>query len=107
MIGDKMQNKVVPVYISAACNKCPKALDWGGNQNQLICGVSNSVALFSDQEPFEIKSTFNKHKNLVNCVKWISRNDQIELQSFKTNEFISSSKDKTVIIWQGKDGLVI
>ena len=102
-----MINKVKSVYISAGCNKCPKALDWGGNQNQLLTSVSNSVALYSDKEPFEIKCTFNKHTDKVNCVKWISPNDLIDTTLFTANEFVSASKDKTLIVWQGHDLNVI
>ncbi len=91
------------VYISSACNKCPKALDWGGKQNQLICAMSNSVALFSGQEPFEIKCTFNKHTDRVNCVKWISSTDFIDQTSLRFSEFISASKDKSLVVWRGND----
>jgi hypothetical protein len=98
-----MEAKVRAAYISAGCNKCPKALDWGGQQNQLICAFSNSVALFSDQQPFQIKCTFNRHTDKVNSVKWISSLDDVKGTSLKCSEFISASKDKTVIVWQGSD----
>lgn len=99
-----MANKVESIYISSGCNKCPKALDWGGKHNQLIAGVSNSVALFSNEEPFEIKCTFNKHTDRVNCVKWISpADDDLKISSLKCNEFISASKDKSLVLWQGND----
>jgi WD40 repeat protein len=94
---------IINTYISAGCNKCPKALDWGGNQNQLLTCVSNSVALYSNDEPFEIKCTFNKHTDRVNCVKWLSSNDLINWNLFRANEFISASKDKTIIVWQGQN----
>ncbi len=94
---------VKSVYISAGCNKCPKAVDWGGKQNQLICAVSNSVALFSERHPFEIKCTFNKHIDRVNCVKWISSSEFIQKSSLKFSEFISASKDKSLVVWQGND----
>ena len=96
-----------PVYISAGCNRCPKALDWGGKQDQLICAVSNSIALFSNQEPFEIKCTFNKHTDRVNCIKWINFNEFTPKIQFNINEFISASKDKSVILWQGCDYQVV
>ena len=103
-----MANKVESIYISSGCNKCPKALDWGGKHNQLIAGVSNSVALFSNEEPFEIKCTFNKHTDRVNCVKWISpADDDLKISSLKCNEFISASKDKSLVLWQGNDFEVI
>ncbi len=94
-------------YISAGCNRCPKALDWGGKQDQLICAVTNSIALFSNQEPFEIKCTFNKHSERVNCVKWINFNEFTPKKNFDLNEFISASKDKTLILWRGVDFQVI
>ncbi|CAF0711829.1 unnamed protein product [Brachionus calyciflorus] len=96
-------NKVESVYISAGCNRCPKALDWGGRQNQLIYAQSRSVALLNDKEPFEIKCTFNKHTDRVNAVKWITSNDFVQNELLSTNEFVSVSKDKSVIVWQGAD----
>lgn len=103
-----MSNPVESIYISTGCNKCPKALDWSGKQNQLITSVSNSVALFSKEEPFEIKCTFNKHTDRVNCVKWISpADDDLKTSSLKCNEFISASKDKSLVVWQGNDFEVI
>ena len=102
-MDDTSSSKVSSVYISAACNRCPKALDWGGKQNQLICALSNSVALFSDQEPFEIKCTFNKHTDRVNCVKWISSTGSVDQTRLGFSEFISASKDKSLILWKGSD----
>lgn len=101
ILNDLIQ--VEPIYISAGCNRCPKALDWGGRQNQLISCVSNSIALYSSQEPFEIKCTFNKHTDRINCVKWISFTDLTPSTLFNKNEFISASKDKTIVVWQGTD----
>lgn len=97
------QNEVESLYISAGCNRCPKALDWGGRQNQLIYAQSRSIALLSDCEPFQIKCTFNKHTDRVNCVRWISLNDFVQKNLLDTNEFVSVSKDKSVVIWQGSD----
>lgn len=97
----KENNLVEPIYISLGCNRCPKALDWGGNENQLIYAHSNSIALLNDQEPFHIKCTFNKHTDKVNCVKWISSNGFLDKSTFKLNEFVSASKDKSVVLWQG------
>jgi hypothetical protein len=91
---------VSPIYISSGCNRCPKALDWGGRHNQIIYAQVNSIALLSDHEPFQIKSTYNSHKDKVNAVKWITSNGFISIEKFKINEFVSASKDKTVIIWQ-------
>ncbi len=102
-----MTSLVEPIYIGAGCNRCPKSLDWGGNQNQLIYAQSNSIALLSNEEPFQIKCTFNKHTDKVTCVKWISSNGFIDNGLFSMNEFISTSKDKTVVLWQGKDEKVI
>lgn len=97
------QVKVEPLYISAGCNRCPKALDWGGNQNQLIYAQSRSIALLSDKEPYQIKCTFNMHQDKVNAVKWISSNGFIDNGLFEMSEFVSASKDKSVIVWQGND----
>lgn len=98
-----MEAKVQAAYISAGCNKCPKALDWGGKQNQLICAFSNSVAIFSEKIPLQIRCTFNKHTDKVNCVKWISSLDDVKKSFLKCSEFISASKDKTLVVWQGSD----
>lgn len=98
-----ISTQIESIYISAGCNRCPKALDWGGKQDQLICAVSNSVGLFSSQEPFEIKSTLNQHTDKVNCVKWINFNEFTPKNLFDTNEFVSASKDKTLVLWQGVD----
>jgi WD40 repeat protein len=95
-----------PTYISVGCNRSPNTLDWGGAQNQLIYAFSNSVALLNDREPFEIKCTFNRHVDKVNCVKWIKRGDDScdkLLQPIGLNEFVSGSKDRSLIVWQGKD----
>lgn len=93
------------IYISAGCNRCAKALDWGGKYNQLIYAQSRSVALLSQQEPFQIKSTFNQHTDKINCVKWISRYffSSLECKGDAPNEFLSASKDKTIAVWQGND----
>lgn len=96
-------NNIQASYISAGCNRCPKAVDWGGKQNQLISAVSNSVALYSNNEPYQIKCMFNKHTDRVNCVKWISAVNSIDRSKLKFNEFISASKDKTLVLWQGTD----
>lgn len=98
-----ISSEVHPLYISAGCNRCPKSLDWGGKQNQLIYGQSNSIALISDCEPFEIKCTFNKHTERVNAVKWITFSEFVQKNKLKTNEFVSASKDKSVIVWQGQN----
>lgn len=95
--------EIEPIYISSGCNRCPKALDWGGKQEQLITAISNSIALFSNKEPFEIKCTFNNHTDKVNCVKWINFNEFTPKDLFTRNEFISASKDKTIVVWQGTD----
>jgi hypothetical protein len=97
-------NKVNCVYISAGCNRSPNSLDWGGAQNQLIYAHAHSVALLSDQEPFQIKCSFSKHKDKINSLKWINR-DQIntKVDSNFPNEFVTASQDKTVIVWQGRD----
>ena len=98
-----MSSLVESVYISGGCNRNPKALDWAGNQDQLIYAQGNSVALLSNAEPFEIKCTFNKHTDKVNCVKWITANGFMDKSAFGVNEFVSASKDKTVVVWQGRD----
>lgn len=93
------------VYISAGCNRTPKSLDWGGPQNQLAFAQCHSVALMSQEEPFQIKCTFHKHTDLINCVKWIeySSSSTSQTSSHQLNEFVSASKDKTVVVWQGRD----
>lgn len=93
--------KVKSIYISSGCNRCPKALDWGGNRNQIIYAHSNSVALLSESEPFQIQSTFNRHTDKINAVKWISSNGFMKNGEIPLSEFISASKDKSVIVWQG------
>jgi WD40 repeat protein len=93
------EEKVDSIYISAGCNRCARALDWGGKCNQLIYAQCNSVALLSRTEPFSIKYTFNRHSDKVNCVKWISRVG-IDGSAVSTDEFISGSKDKSIIVWQ-------
>ncbi len=90
--------KVKSVYISSGCNRCPKALDWGGNRNQLIYAHCNSIALLSDEESFHIISTLNRHTDKINAVKWISSNGFINIP---IGEFVSASKDNSVIVWQG------
>ena len=109
------ETKVKSIYISAGCNKVPKSLDWGGSENQIIFAQSNAIALLASaaaarggkqQQQQQITATFNKHTDRVNSVKWISTsfigNDQLSL-----NEFISASKDKTIVIWQGTNNQVI
>ena len=91
------------IYISAACNRSPKSLDWGGKDNQIIYGFSNSIAILSKDEPFQIKSTFNYHNDRVNCVKWISNPNNIKLEF---NEFLSGSTDKKVCVWRGNENEV-
>lgn len=98
-----VSSQVNPLYISAGCNRCPKSLDWGGNQNQLIYAQSNSIALVSGSEPFQIKCSFSKHTERVNAVKWITSSDFVQKNQLITNEFVSVSKDKNVIVWQGQD----
>jgi elongator complex protein 2 len=88
------------IYISAACNRSPNSLDWGGNNNQIIYGFSNSIAVLSINEPFQIKSTFNYHKDRVNCVKWIKNQTNLKLNF---NEFISGSTDKKICVWRGNE----
>jgi hypothetical protein len=104
-----MSIKAEPEYISAGSNRSPKALDWGGAENRLIYAQCRSVAMLSDQEPFHIKCTFNKHTDVVNSVKWInySTSTNSQLNKNELNEFVSASNDKTVIVWQGKDYQVI
>ena len=100
------------VYISGGCNRCPKALDWAGPQDQIIYALNNSVALLSDTEPYEVKCTFNKHTDRVNSVRWISslglEADQKRAleETSCLNEFVSASKDKTLVVWQGRDYMV-
>ena len=98
------------IYISGGCNRCPKALDWGGSQSQILYALNNSIALVSDEEPREIKCTFNKHTDRVNSVRWISSHgffDQSLLfNSSGVGEFVSASKDKSLIVWKGRDQLV-
>lgn len=94
------KNVIESVYISAGCNRCDKALDWGGKHNQLIYAQSRSVALLTQQEPFQIKYTFNTHKDKVNCVKWISRVNVEENEENQVNEFVSGSEDKSITIWR-------
>jgi elongator complex protein 2 len=102
--------KVEPVYISGACNRCPKSLDWGGNDNQIIYGMSNAVAIMTKNEhqnssPFQVNATLNSHTGRVNSVKWIrpslpilkEPNESFEIK----NEFVSASNDKTVKVWEG------
>lgn len=98
-----VSSQVNSIYISAGCNRCPKSLDWGGKQNQLIFAQSNSIALVSESEPFQIKCTFKKHTERVNAVKWIAFNELVQKNKLTTNEFVSVSKDKNVIVWQGQD----
>lgn len=87
-------------YISSGCNRCPKSCDWGGNENQLAYAFSNSIAILSGKEPFQIKINLNQHTNQVNCLKWVSNlNDT----SFEFNELISGSVDRTLIVWRGKN----
>jgi hypothetical protein len=105
MSGEAIK-KAEAVFISAGCNRSPKALDWGGRQNQLIYGQCRSIALMTDKEPFQVKCSFNKHKDVVNCVKWISSNGFIDNSRFSHNEFVSTSKDKSVIVWQGNNDQV-
>lgn len=87
------------IYTSVSCNRTPNSLDWGGKSNEIIYAFSNSIAILSKNEPYQIKATFNKHLNRVNCVKWIRNLTNNEL--FNYNEFISGSTDKTICVWQG------
>jgi hypothetical protein len=86
-------------YISAACNRTQNSLDWGGLDNQLIYAFSNSIALLTSTEPFEVKCSFNKHTGRVNCLKWISnKTGKLDL-----SEFVSGSADKSLVVWRGSD----
>ncbi len=98
----KQPNSIDCEYISAACNRTQNSLDWGGLDNQIIYGFSNSIALLSPIEPFEVKCTLNKHTGRVNCLKWISnRNGKIIFPDL--NELVSGSTDKSLIVWRGFD----
>ena len=91
-----------PIYISAGCNRCAKALDWGGSANQIIFGQSRAVALMtSNNDEFEIKCTFGGHTDTVNCARWIRRALLSDPNILKEDEFISGSKDKSIIVWRG------
>jgi WD40 repeat protein len=107
-MNDEKNKTAESVFIAAGCNRSPKALDWGGAHNQLIYAQSRSVALMdTDTEPFQIKCSLNMHKEIVNSVKWISSNGFIDNTKFAKNEFVSTSKDKTVIVWRGSEDQVL
>ena len=90
-------------YISASCNRTPKSLDWGGNENRIIYAFTNSICLLTKHEPFQIVSTFNKHQERVNCVKWIQNSNNAKLNYC---EFVSASTDKTLCVWKGSENEV-
>ena len=87
-----------PKYISAGCNRSPRSLDWGGNESQIVYAFSHSVALMSNQEPYQVVATFNKHKGHINALKWVSNTNNERLHF---NEFVTCSTDKSLVVWRG------
>ena len=99
------KHRAEAVYISGGCNRCPKALDWAGPQDQIIYALNNSIALLTSREPCEITRTFNQHTDRVNSVRWITALglEAEQKPALGLNEFVSASKDKTLVVWQGRD----
>ncbi|KAK2162431.1 hypothetical protein LSH36_99g08077 [Paralvinella palmiformis] len=82
------------VYTSSACNRTPFSADWGQN-NLLAYGACRAIIVCQQKFPNQVIHTLTGHKDRINSVQWIRRQSQdgeIEL--------ISSSTDKTVIVWR-------
>lgn len=75
-------------YTSVSCNRYSHCIDCN---TQWICfAAKHSIAIY-DPRKYKVIKLLNGHKNKVNSVKWIASND---------NLIISSSSDKTAIIWR-------
>ncbi|GAB6021680.1 Elongator subunit elp2 [Chamberlinius hualienensis] len=91
-------------YTSVGCNLIPHTLDWG--INNLICfGACNSVAIYDPMFPDDagsIRQTRTGHLGRVNCVRWIKIHGDVSDEM----ELISTSSDKTAVLWEFKDSLL-
>ncbi|XP_028410980.1 elongator complex protein 2-like isoform X2 [Dendronephthya gigantea] len=97
MADSRVQEK----YISVGCNRNPYSLDWGSN-GLVAFGASKSIALYlpeDEQDAGRIKCLLNGHRERVNCVKWISKENL-----GNESELISGAIDGQVIIWGLVDG---
>ncbi|XP_048754110.2 elongator complex protein 2-like [Ostrea edulis] len=93
---------VEPVYSSCGCNRTPHCVDW--SSSGIICyGACHAVAIYQPEGYSDghgaVVHTCVKHKDRVNCVKWI-QNSNLETSD---ERFVSGSVDKTAIVWK-KDG---
>ncbi|ELT98174.1 hypothetical protein CAPTEDRAFT_179061 [Capitella teleta] len=87
-------SSVKSLYISSACNKSPHCVDWGRN-GLIIYGTCNAIAVGQLQNPStHVSHTLCGHSAPVNSVRWIRPSDNGD-----ETEFVSSSSDKTAIVW--------
>nr|XP_012148486.1 PREDICTED: probable elongator complex protein 2 [Megachile rotundata] len=82
-------------YISCACNRIPHSADWG--KNGLVCYAACHAVVIYD--PFiskigKVTNTLHRHKGRINTVRWI-KHKNLEAEF----ELLSSSIDRTAIIW--------
>lgn len=76
------------VYTHCSVNRYPHCIDC---KNKIICfATSNSIAIY-DLTKRKVVELCNRHTGLVNSVRWIGFNEKY---------FISSSIDKSCIIWK-------
>ncbi|RWS06810.1 elongator complex protein 2-like isoform X1 [Dinothrombium tinctorium] len=75
------------LYTSACCNRHQNALDFG---TELIVFASSRSIVIYDFQKAKIERVLNEHQSQVNSVRWI----------VKDFSFISSSNDKSAIIWE-------
>lgn len=97
-MADSFRLAVRQEYISVACNRNPLCLDWGLN-GLVAFGAHNSVALYqpgSEGSDGKIECVLYGHKDRVNCVKWISKEDQ----AGQENELVSGGIDSVALIWK-------
>ncbi|XP_054712715.1 elongator complex protein 2-like [Uloborus diversus] len=88
-----MDIKASCIYTSCACNKSPRALDWGTN-GVIAYGACCAVHLLNYEKNNGAShlQTLIGHKKIVTSVHWIQASE------FET-ELISTSADFTAILW--------
>ncbi|XP_068082377.1 elongator complex protein 2 [Anabrus simplex] len=96
-----MTDMVKTIYTSCSCNHGPHTADWGRN-GLILYGVCNAVALYDIKfaDAGKILSTFCHHKRRVTSVRWVRDHNGSE-----EKEFISTSLDRTAVVWSLEGGL--